>query len=316
MVRHRSRQVGRRSVLIAAAVSAGAVAGGVGGGYLLTDRERRPRLFGWSMDGSSPESVGTAVLTAVDLDRKPQALNFFMAWEWEAPFPRRTVEAIAMVGALPEITWEPWDPRLEADQPKFGLGALSAYDEYVDAFARGCAEYGEPLYLRFGHEMNSDWYPWSVMANGGSPQAFIDAYRRLYDRFQAAGATNVEWVWCPNIIYRDRPDLIVDSYPGDDVVDVIAVDGYNRGGWSPQDVFAATFDVLNGISKQKPLWINETGTIPEGKDLWIPELFSYLETTRVDALLWFELQTDTTPDWRMLATPETTEAAQRSLRTW
>lgn len=274
-------------------------------------------MFGWSMEGSSPEAVGTAVLTAVDLDRKPQALNFFLAWEWETPFPRRTVEAIAMVGAIPEITWEPWDPRLEADQPKYTLAGLSAYDDYVDAFARDCADYGEPVYLRFGHEMNSDWYPWSVMANGGSPQAFIDAYRRLHERFQTAGATNVRWVWCPNVVYRDRPELIAASYPGDDVVDVIAVDGYNRGGSSPQDVFAQTFDILNGISEAKPLWINETGCTPaDNKATWISELFAYLETTRVDCLLWFELQTDITPDWRLLATPETTAAAQRSLRNW
>ncbi|MGK2882403.1 MAG: glycosyl hydrolase [Mycobacterium sp.] len=197
----------------------------------------------------------------------------------------------------------------------------------MDTFARDCADYGEPVYLRFGHEMNSDWYPWSVSANGGSPQAFIDAYRRLHDRFQAAGATNVRWVWCPNIIYRDRPDLIVESYPGDDVVDVIAVDGYNRGGRSPENVFAATFDVLNGISEEKPLWINEVGCTPgdgasaatgdgSEKAAWITDLFTFLDSTRVDCLLWFELQTATTPDWRLLATPETTDAAQRSLRTW
>ena len=73
--------------------------------------------------------------------------------------------------------------------------------------------------------MNSDWYPWSVSINGGTPRASIAAYQRLCERFNAAGADNVCWVWCPNVIYRDRPDLIADSSPGDEAVDIVALYG-------------------------------------------------------------------------------------------
>jgi hypothetical protein len=319
--RHRERTptpVSRRTVLTAGVAAFTVATGALGGSYLAWGQgPYEPRLFGLSMDGSSPEAVTIAEGVGAELGRAPQALNFFMAWEWGAPFPRETVEAIRAMNAIPEITWEPWDPRSGADQPRFSLGNLTAFDEYVDGFARGCAEYGDEVHIRFGHEMNSDWYPWSVTANGGSPGAYVDAYRRLHDRFVQNGATNVRWVWCPNIVYKDQPDLIPASYPGDDVVDVIAVDGYNHGGRSPENVFGATLAILDGISSSKPLWINEVGCTPDtDKTQWIGDLFDYLHTTRVGTLLWFELLTPDKPDWRLLGTPETAAVARSVLQNW
>lgn len=296
---------------------AGAALGAVGGAWWANlAPEIGKRRFGLSMPGSDPESVVAAEMIGADLRRVPEVLNFFIAWEWRAPFPKDTLDAIRRFHALPEITWEPWDPREDAEQPKYALDRLGDYDEYVDEFARSCAEYGHPIAVRFAHEMNSDWYPWSAMVNGGSASAYVDAYHRLRERVIAQGATNVKWVWCPNIVYKDRPDLIVDSYPGDDAVDVIAVDGYNYGGQRPEDLFGPTLEVLSEISTTKPLWINEIGCANEDKPTWIGELFTYLRDTRVDTVVWFELDTPDRPDWRLLSTPASADAARSSLNTW
>ena len=66
-------------------------------------------------------------------------MNFFMAWECRAPFPTPTVEVIRRIGAIPEINWEPRDPKHGSVQEAYRLDDLVAYDEYVDGFAQGCA---------------------------------------------------------------------------------------------------------------------------------------------------------------------------------
>jgi len=316
--RRSGRKVHRREFLTVSAAALGGAGAGLAGGYFLfkSDTDDR-RLFGISISGADPAAVEIAQQVSIALDRPPQIMNFFMAWEWRVPFPTATVEAIRLAGGTPEITWEPWDPRVGAVQPTYRLDNLAAYTDYVDQFAAGCAAWGKPVNIRFAHEMNSDWYPWSVAINGGTPQAYIAAHRRLHARFIAAGATNVRWVWCPNVIYRGRPDLIVDSYPGDDTVDIVALDGYNRGGKAPEELFGQSLDVLNHIAPDKPLWINEVGCIamPE-KAQWVSDVFAYLETTRVSCVVWFELDHPDRPDWTLLSTQESTDAARRSLASW
>ena len=276
-----------------------------------------PRLFGLSMPGSDPHSVHDTEAAGVSLGRAPQVLNFYLAWQWRQPFAADTVAAIRDAGAISQITWEPWDPTAGVDQPAYRLDRLSAYDDYVDAFARSCAEFRGDLVLRFAHEMNSDWYPWSVTRNGGSPQAYVAAYRRLHERFRAAGAANVRWMWCPNVIYQDRPDLISASFPGDDVVDIVGVDGYNFGGRTPHDLFGPTLALLGDLAPGKQLWISEVGCeAMANKAQWVTEFFDYLRQTAVSCVVWFEVDNPGAHDWKLLSTPDTAEAARRALADW
>ena len=93
----------------------------------------------------------------------------------------------------------------------------------------------DPLLLRFAHEMNADWYPWdgvraSAPGTHDGPARYVAAWRHVHAVFAAAGATNVRWVWSPN--HRSIPAAAWNDaaryYPGDDVVDWIGVDGYDR----------------------------------------------------------------------------------------
>jgi mannan endo-1,4-beta-mannosidase len=310
----------RRRTFLAGGVAALGGSAALGGAWMACGHgwgSDESRLFGLSMRGSDPASVQKAASTGADIGRVPQVLNFYMAWEWRDPFPTATVAAIHKSGAVAEITWEPWNPDRGASQDSYRLDNLSVYDDYVDLFAEGCAAYGGDLVLRFAHEMNSDWYPWSVTANGGSPEAYVAQYRRIRQRFQAAGAHNVRWMWCPNVIYRNRPDLIAASYPGDDVVDIVGVDGYNRGGLSPQELFQPTLEILQGLAPGKQLWIDEVGCIPmPGQAQWVSDLFGYLHTTTVGAVVWFELDTPNAPDWKLLSSPDTASAARQALTDW
>src|SRR6186997_860585 len=73
------------------------------------------------------------------------------------------------------------------------------------------------------------------------------AWRHVHDIFAGHGASNVKWVWGPNVFGGSAVDF-TPYYPGSDVVDVLALDGYNWGSldvWQTYtQVFGSSYDKL------------------------------------------------------------------------
>ena len=67
------------------------------------------------------------------------------------------------------------------------------HDKYIDDWAAGARSFGGEIWVRWGHEMNGNWYPWSSGNNGSDAQIWSKAYRHIHDRFRRAGASNVRW---------------------------------------------------------------------------------------------------------------------------
>ena len=283
-------------------------------------------MFGLAANGLDADAIDQAMATGRTLGRRVDVLSVYEAFAWQQPLPVELLKLIAAAGSIPEITWEPWNPEKGPNQPLYDLGQIAGgrYDSYIAGWAKAAAEYRGRLLLRFAHEMNGDWYPWSVAAGDGTPDDYVAAYRRVRLIFKDAGADRVEWVWSPNVIINGDEDAIRGSYPGDDLVDIIGIDGYNFGNrdghrWtSPQDLFGPTLDLMSSIAPDRPVWINEVGCSDAGgnKAQWITDLFAYVKTTSVRGLLWFEVDKAGESDWRLTATPETTEAARAALADW
>ena len=70
-------------------------------------------------------------------------------------------------------------------------------------FARSLAGFHGTVDLRYAHEMNGTWYPWSH-----DPIGYRRAWRHVVRVFRAAGAANVRFVWSPN------PSLYLPPAPG------------------------------------------------------------------------------------------------------
>jgi len=241
------------------------------------------------------------------------------------------LEYIDATGAVPLVTWEAWRPLYAggvavADQPVFGLKNLVAgeFDPFIESWAFGLAAYGKPVMLRFGHEMNGDWYPWAVGVNGNTAEDFVAAWRYIHDIFKAAGASNVAWVWSP-IAGSATPSrqvnlVIEDVYPGDEYVDWIGMSGFNFGttqqpwgvaGWETfSQIFFASYTRIGAIA-DKPIVIAETASTEEGGDkpAWITSTFSTELPERfpnVRAVVWFNIIKET--DWRVESSPESLRA--------
>jgi hypothetical protein len=252
---------------------------------------------------------------ATKIGRMPAVVQWYQGWVNPDPantrFNPTLMNTITSRGAMPLLTWEPWDYTKGVNQPAFALRTIAAgdHDAFIHQWARDAAAWGQPFYLRFAHEMNGDWVSWGQGVNGNTSADYIAAWQHVVTIFRQEGATNVRWVWSPNIHY-DGLVPFTQLYPGDAWVDWVALDGYNWGTSQPwsnwqsfAQIFGSSYTMLTGMTS-KPVMISETASAEQGGDKagWITQgLLTDLQTTfpRVRALIWFSENTTSQADWRV-----------------
>lgn len=261
--------------------------------------------------GDAPWDARTIDRFEAQANQHVSILHWGQPWYWgnvPQPFHASNLEAVRRRGAIPLVSWASWelDRGGSNDQPAFQLQDIIAgsHDPYIRSWARGAKAWGEPFFLRFNHEMNGTWYPWSEARNGNRPGEYVRAWRHVHDIFASVGADNVTWVWSPNTVYPGSIPL-AGLYPGDAYVDWVAIDGYNWGtnpikpsGWrSFSQIFRPTYDSLGALAPSKPVMIAEVGSSESGgsKAAWIADALSVQLPTafpRIKALVWFDWNAD------------------------
>src|SRR3989338_3279328 len=229
---------------------------------------------------------------------------------WQDPFPSAEADIVAANHSIPLITWEPW-----ITDEAGNLNAISTgyYESYVREFIQAAKDWGKPLFLRFAHEMNGNWYPWDGLHNGQDPGKYKQAWIYIYSVREELAADNVYLVWSPNNANMPEADWNVLSayYPGDQYVDWIGMDGYNWGyaDWgSFESVFGDVYQTLAALT-DKPLMIGEFASAEQGgsKAGWITDALAKIkaEYPRIKIFCWFNI--DKERDWRVTssATAET-----------
>ncbi len=253
-------------------------------------------------------------LTAFEHDvNKPASIDmWYQGWgvsDSSRYFQPGWMNNVRNAGSIPMITWEPWNYTLGIKQSDYSLQNIISgrFDAYITQWALASKAWGHMYFLRFAHEMNGNWYPWSEQVNGNSPGQYVQAWRHVHDIFTNLGVTNVTWVWSPNIVYNGSTSLS-ELYPGSNYVDWIGMDGYN---WSIvqghkwqtfSQVFRQTYLDILGMALSKPLVIAETASAEVGgnKAAWItdaltvqiPQFFPAIK-----AVIWFDENKET--DWRV-----------------
>jgi hypothetical protein len=250
----------------------------------------------------------------------PSSVLFYK--DFLQPAPITEMNAVRSRGAVPLVTWEPWAWGGGVNQPAYSLDRIAAgdFDAHIAQWGQALAAWGYPVQLRFAHEMNGDWYPWAESVNGNQPGDYAQAWRHVHDVVESQGATNVSWVWSPNVPYWGSTDL-AGLYPGAGYVDVVALDGYNWGtsaswsGWiSPQDLFAPGIAQLRALAPGTPILIAETASSEAGGDkaAWNTQLISYLAAQPdVMGFVWFHIQKEA--DWRINSSAASATAFKNAL---
>lgn len=162
------------------------------------------------------------------------------------------------------------------------------YDDFLFQWASGLKEMGEPIFLRFGNEMNGDWVDWCAWFYSLDPDLYVMAWTRIYTLFKEAGADNVYFVWNPHD--RTYPDYKWNKeylyYPGDSKVDWIGLTAYNNGITRSNEFWREfnecyTQPYLEYMSRysSKPFMITEFACNEIGGDKaqWITQGFSLLQ---------------------------------------
>lgn len=279
----------------------------------------RPLRFGVTNPGGP--------LAGKELDRvarlageAPQLIQFFKDFR-QAP-PITELNAVLSRGAVPILTWEPWAAGGGAAQPAYSLASIAggAYDGYLRSWGEALATWGKPVLLRFAHEMNGDWYPWSEAVNGNKAGDYVRAWRHVHTVLTGAGASNVRWVWAPN---TGGPVDITGLYPGHAFVNVIGLDGYNWGtagaswgsNWtSARTLFGPWLDRLRVLAPGKGIIVTETASTELGgnKAEWIRDTIAYLDAQPdVTGFVWFDLNKET--DWRIASSTASSASFKSAL---
>jgi beta-mannanase len=244
-------------------------------------------------------------------------VHFWIFWKQNGSYIQldpRLLDSIRSHGSIPMITWSPEEMGGGVNQPDFQLIDIinGLHDDYIRQWASAAKGWGMPFFLRWAQEPDGDWFPWGEDANGNQRGQYVLAWQHVHDIFTSVGATNVTWVWCPNVQWSGSTRPSYQSlYPGDNYVDWIGLDGYNwgsnhptYGGWSSfSQVFDYSYNTILPVAPSKPLMLAEWGSAEEGgsKADWITDALS-LQTPanypKLKAQVWYNYVMSG-EDWRV-----------------
>ena len=176
---------------------------------------------------------------------------------WTGSVNATQLEQVFATGAIPMITWSCGDSDVKV--------ANGTDDAALTAEAKAMASTGIPLLLR--------WFPDPGSVPGDSTRClgkagaagYVQAFRRIVAQFKLAGAANVGFVWSVDTNSPQSPTAPWSAYyPGGDVVDWIAADGYDEAPGPPTAAsikaqFRAWYSEF--AASAKPLMISGAGAI-------------------------------------------------------
>jgi hypothetical protein len=276
--------------------------------------------FGVGTPGGLSAAEELAAVTSL-VGAQPSIVLAFS--DFTAAPPISGLTTVRDAGADPVVTWEPWRylGGDNYDWSAFTMASIisGAHDDYLYRWADELAAWGSTVYLRFAHEPNGTWYPWSP-AGGTSRQTYIEAWRHVRGIFTSKNVQNVQWIWAPNIAGNGA--ALADWYPGDEFVDVVGIDGYNwgtsiaGGTWtSPDDLFGPSLDQIRDFAPDKPILVTEVGSAEQGgsKPEWIGDLVEYLDgAASVSGFVWFDYNKEA--DWRLGSSSQSAAAMTEALQ--
>jgi Glycosyl hydrolase family 26 len=234
--------------------------------------------------------------------RQPNLVGYYSGWgeRFATPF----AQTVRRHGAVTILQMDPTDAVVARI-------ADGGYDTYLRSYADSVRDFGAPVVIGFGHEMNAPWYSWGY--GHTSPATFVAAWRHIVTTFRRQGADNVTWLWTIN---ADLPTTgpIAAWWPGASYVTWVGIDGYY---YRPSDSFATVFGrtiVQVREITRKPVLLSETAVGPEaGQSAKIPGLFAGMRQYQTLGLVWFDIpqhQGIYHQDWRI----EDSKAAEAAFR--
>lgn len=156
-------------------------------------------------------------------------------------------------------------------------GASGAYNSHWTYLAEKLVETGQgDAIIRMGWEMNLangspaglNHWKWTV-SNSTQATHYINYWRQIVDTMRAVPGANFLFDFCPGNGWGVYP--AINSYPGDDYVDIIGLDVYNVSFTNPKPGPMATWDTLVGNSGNYSMLYWRDFAVSRGKFTSFPE---------------------------------------------
>lgn len=243
---------------------------------------------GW---GEYEDSVkGEELINFEKLSGKSVAFVPFSVFFGRNYVSRKNLGEISKYGAIPLVRFMPWgEPYWEPEyQPRYSLQRIinGDFDSFISRWADTIKDYGKPVMVTFGVEMNGDWFPWSGVFQGGGkkrtygdpdkpdgPERFVDAFHHIVNLFREKNVKNAIWYFQPNdeSYPQEEWNKIENYYPGDEYVDWI---GFSLYGAQTHDEPWVKFEEkmepiykeLTTLFPNKPLFLAEWGVMEREED--------------------------------------------------
>jgi hypothetical protein len=242
--------------------------------------------------------------------RQPNLVGYYSGWA--QPFDTSFAGMLRKHGVTPFVQIDPTDASVAAI-------AAGTYDQYLSSYADSVRDFGHPVVIGFGHEMNAPWYSWGY--GHVSAATFVAAWRHIVTLFHHEGAYNVTWLW--TLQADDNvTGQAVSWWPGVQYVNWVGIDGYYV---DPSDTFTSVFGKT--ISQVRaftnlPILLSETAVAPAAVPLVkIPDLFQGIATASTLGLVWFDKDQQGDPgsnhqDWRIENNPQAQIVFKLDVRTY
>jgi hypothetical protein len=288
------------AVLVVGVIAVSAVT--FGGGRLAPSSPARPAAphatlasspdaYLGVFEAGSPPSYQPVENFAQAAGTKPNLVGYVSGWAQR--FAASYARTLYKHGAIMLVQIDP------ANVSVAGIAA-GGYDSYLRSYADSVRDFGHPVIIGFGHEMNAPWYSWGY----GHVQAsvFVAAWRHIVTLFRGQGADNVTWLWTINTDLRGTGP-VASWWPGASYVTWVGIDGYyNTPSDTFQSVFGQTIDQIRAFTS-KPILLSGTA-VAAGADQYanIRNLFEGIAQYRTLGLVWFDTNQHGSPyhqDWRL-----------------
>jgi hypothetical protein len=266
-----------------------------------------------------PWDLNTWNLFEEHAGKKISIEHFGQPAPWNQAFAEEPLKKTHERGAIPMMDMDPDGvPLKEIVEGK--------KDSYFKTWATAVKNWGYPMFFRWTWEMNGTWFQWGkeVAAN---PTLYKEAWWHLHDLVEEQGASNVTWVWCPNLTFTGSTSLS-SLYPANEsegkgkYVDWTCLDGYNHGlnpekpdSWkSFSTLYTSSYNEVLSLAPNKPMMIGEMASTEYGgeKSAWITDAIGTQipkNFPKIKAVLWFN-KWDGAQDWPI----ETSAAAQTAFK--
>lgn len=211
-------------------------------------------------------------------------ISFYIPWgEQENCFVSiPQMDSVYSNHSIPMITWEPWQSLFQeantfGEKKVFEHILAGKFDTYIETFALQVKQLDRPVFLRFAHEMDNPFYPWSAKGEN-SPEDFKNAWRYLVQKFKKLQVNNVIWVWNPW-----KATAMKSYFPGKSSVDWIGITALNYDTYNPQKRSYSFQEIYQPFQQDSILKANIPVMIAEmaslnNQEIWLKKAIEDIKT--------------------------------------